>query len=466
MAQSITPNLHQPQVFKDNRIFVSKKAWIFRILSLLFLVTIAIFLVIKGIQLQDPFIIHTVIASSYSIMVLGMAWFLYRVPAKKIKGNPLVSVIIPVYNQKKIISDVISAISNSTYQNFEIIAVDDGSTDGTRIVLDELARSNSKLVVIHKKNEGKRKTVSQGFMKSKGEIILNIDSDSIIHPKAIEELLKAFSSDSKIGAVVGNVRVLNGTKRLMPKIQDIWYDISFNLNKGVESIFGTVICCSGCMAAYRRKAILQFIPYWSTSPLKTGDDRQLTSLVIAKPGAKIDLLSSFAQKRLQHASSYDDAEDRILTGQSLIEWKTKYVASAVAFTEVPSTLRQFLKQQTRWKKGYLRGQFFCSTFFWRKHPIMAFMYYLEFMATVTAPLVIFTVLIYEPLITKQYWFTIFFVVSQVLMGFIEGIDSKFRNPKMKNWKYKPLMNLFAIFILPWVIFPTLINFRKNNWGTR
>jgi hypothetical protein len=88
------------------------------------------------------------------------------------------------------------------------------------------------------------------------------------------------------------------------------------------------------------------------------------------------------------------------------------------------------------------------------------------MATITSPLVIFTILIYEPFVTGQYWFTAFFMTSQILMGFIEGIDSKFRNSNTKNWKFKPLMNLFAIFVLPWVIFPALINFRKNVWGTR
>ena len=278
--------------------------------------------------------------------------------------------------------------------------------------------------------------------------------------------MKAFNGDKMIGGVVANAKAWNHKKNLLTRLQDVWYDGQFNIHKTCESVFGLVICCSGCMCGYRRSALDGFIQNWVDADVVIGDDREITSFVSAKPWSKFDLLSAFAQKRLKQSSKYDDAEDRILTGQSLIEWKTVYVASAVVFTDVPENFRGFLKQQTRWKKGYIRSQFFVSSFFWAKHPVMAFIFYLEFMASLTLPLIMTTILIYEPLVLGEYVFAVYFLMAQVLIGFIEGVDTKIRNPTNVNWKYKPLMSLFSNFIISWTLFPAVLTLRKNEWGTR
>ena len=91
---------------------------------------------------------------------------------------------------------------------------------------------------------------------------------------------------------------------------------------------------------------------------------------------------------------YDDSEDRGLTAYSILTWKTVYVVSALGYTDVPDNWWQFIKQQIRWKKGFLRTNLFVNSFFWRKHPLAPIKYYVEFISTVVAPLVNFVVLIY------------------------------------------------------------------------
>ncbi|NIU00715.1 MAG: glycosyltransferase, partial [Nitrosopumilaceae archaeon] len=191
-----------------------------------------------------------------------------------------------------------------------------------------------------KANGGKRRAIASGFKISKGRYVVLIDSDSIIDSNGITEFVKTFCSNPEIGAVVGNVKAWNKTKNILTKCQDVWYDVLFNITKSCESYFGTVLCCSGCFSAYRREAIENFIGVWSEATIPYSDDRQLTTLALSKPWSKKDLLSAFSQNRLNSASKFDDAEDRILTGQSLLEWKVKYVSSAFAYTDVPESLKK------------------------------------------------------------------------------------------------------------------------------
>ena len=79
---------------------------------------------------------------------------------------------------------------------------------------------------------------------------------------------------------------------------------------------------------------------------------------------------------MKSMASYDDAEDRGLTAHTIMSWKTVYVPTAVVHTDVPEKLMQYLRQQVRWKKGFLRSSFFVAAFFWKKKPINAFLFYL------------------------------------------------------------------------------------------
>ena len=462
------------RVSKNGKIITGKKALILRVSTLAGLILVMSFTINEGLKLSDPFVIYSTLMPLDTFLTISLAWLFYKSPNRGIVGNDLVSVIIPVYNQKSMIEIVIDAVFRTVYRNIEIIVVNDGSNDGTKEILDNLTKKYSNLKVIHKKNEGKRRAVAAGFYASKGNYLVLIDSDSIVDEHAISEFMKTFNADPKIGAAVGHVKVWNAEKNTITKCQDAWYDFSFNIGKAAESVFGCVTCCSGCLAAYRRETISNFIPYWAEAKTQSSDDREMTMFVIAPSKVKSELRLIFgdkfwvplSQRLMESMSHYDDSEDRGLTAQALLSWKSVYVASALVYTDAPENLRGFIKQQIRWKKGYLRTNFFVNSFFWRKNPLIALKYYTEFMTAFTAPLITFTLLFYEPLILHNSLLTASVFGSSMLVGIAQGLDYKMRDRTAKNWKYKPLMDLLAFHMLSWLLFPVLWSFRDNKWGTR
>jgi hypothetical protein len=82
------------------------------------------------------------------------------------------------------------------------------------------------------------------------------------------------------------------------------------------------------------------------------------------------------------------------------------------------------------------------------------------------PIVIFAVFIYEPFIMGEYIFTIFFIISHLLTGTMEALDSRFRNPKDPTWKYKPIMNILSSLVLSWLVVYSWLTLKTDKWGTR
>ncbi|HEX6560693.1 MAG TPA: glycosyltransferase [Nitrososphaera sp.] len=465
LAQTLSQKCQQ-HVNSSGRIQISKKAWAVRIITIVATFALIAYTIYLGITLQDPFVLAGIIVPAHSLAYLVIGWVLFKSPATGTPGNDLVSVIVPVYNQKGMIELVIDAIYRSTYRNIEVIAVNDGSKDGTAEILNGLVKKYPTLKVIHKKNEGKRKAVASAFYNSRGNYLVLIDSDSIVDAQAITEVMKAFKADQRVGGVVGFAKVWNANKNVLTRCQDVWYDYSFNIRKCAESYFGSVMCISGCLAAYRREAIANYIPYWINARLKDSEDRELTTYVIAPPKAK-PLMTPGTKKMMRWMSRYDDAEDRSLTGQALIDWKAVYVPSAIVYTDVPESFKVFMRQQKRWKKGTLRVNFFISGFFWRRNPIMSFLlFYVEFMLMFTNPLILLLAFVWEPVFLNNYWVPVIFFMGSFLTSFGHGADYKFRDRTSKTWIYKPLMNLITSFVITWIIFPAVWSLRKNEWGTR
>ena len=143
-----------------------------------------------------------------------------------------------------------------------------------------------------------------------------------------------------------------------------------------------------------------------------------------------------------------------------------YVCSAIVHTDVPDNLTSFVKQQIRWKKGWMRTGFFLMTFFWRKNPLISIVFYINSVSAFTIPLIMPIVYVYAPFILHQYWIPLLSLSITILMGVVQGLDYKFRNPASTTWKFKPLTNIFTGFLLPWLMIPALITLRKNQWFTR
>ena len=446
------------------RIHIPKKGWFLRITAILIFTGLLVTMLYSGIRTLDFLVIAISVVLLDIIVTLAVGWFFYKNPAQGIAGNALVSVIIPVYNQVNMIEIVIHAIANSTYKNIEMMAVNDGSSDGSGEILDRLDKKYSNLRVFHQKNKGKTRANYLGASNSKGDFLLFIDSDSVVDKHAITEMMRAFNKDSKLGAIVGHVKPWNVQTSLLARLQDAWYDYEFNISKTTQSVLGGVMVCCGCFGGYRREAIEKYFPLMNGIKSKGKDLDYKKYYKKNIWGSR--LLSKIPLKILEWASQFDDAEDAIMTAHAMVDWRTKYVSSAIVFSEVPDNFKGLLKQQIRWRKGALRAMIFMMTFLYKKNILLAFNNFGTAAALVLTPVILYTALYHAPFVLGAYWITAFFVLGFLAVGLVHGIDYKLRDPTSINWKYRPLMAIIVAFVYPFLTAPALWTFRKSTWLTR
>ena len=166
------------------------------------------------------------------LIIIALAWggIHKEKNRKKIqKYSPSVSVIVPAYNEEKVIIRTIESLELSDYPDFEIIVVDDGSTDQTYEVSRDAYPSRENVHVFQKSNAGKGIAINYGINHARGEIIIVIDADTLFEPSTITSLIEGFQHEN-IGAVSGNVKVGN-RHSFLTKLQAIEYITSQNLDR-------------------------------------------------------------------------------------------------------------------------------------------------------------------------------------------------------------------------------------------
>ncbi|HHS83942.1 MAG TPA: glycosyltransferase, partial [Gammaproteobacteria bacterium] len=132
---------------------------------------------------------------------------------------PPVSMLVPCHNEGENLRETIAALDNQNYPDFEIIAINDGSTDGTAALLDELSRQHARLRVVHlAENQGKPTALRMGAMASPHEFLICIDGDALLDVNATGWIMQHFVASPRVGAVTGNPRVRTRST-LLGKIQ-------------------------------------------------------------------------------------------------------------------------------------------------------------------------------------------------------------------------------------------------------
>ena len=175
----------------------------------------------------------------------------------KLEYHPFFSVIIPACNEGNIIELIVENLKDLNYPNYEVIVVNDGSTDNTREIIDKLVVNNQPwLKVVHlEQNSGKAKALNIGILVSKGHFLVTIDADCMLDKEALNWFAWHFLSYPRVGAITGNPRVWNRTS-LLGKIQAGEYSSIIGLIKRTQRIVGKLLTVSGVIAAYRKSAIL------------------------------------------------------------------------------------------------------------------------------------------------------------------------------------------------------------------
>jgi hyaluronan synthase len=413
-------------------------------LWILFFVLIYLVLIVKLITFQQyqtdlMFSIYSLVITFYILSRFILAHYYDGLPQNYDRtALPSVTFGVPSLNEQAGIRSTILRIAEIDYpkDKFNIIAVNDGSTDGTLAEMYEAKDAAAAMgvdveVVGWTDHRGKRPGMAECIMRSTNEIMIFIDSDSLIEPQTTRELVKYFS-DPKIGAVTAHGFVANADTNLLTKMQSVKYYISFRAYKSAESLFGCVTCCSGCGAAYRRDTLMKVVNEWCNQTFlgvqcTFGDDRALTNLI------------------LRH-------------GQ-----KAMYAPEAPVHTKAPESWRVYLRQQMRWKKSWIRESLRASTFMWRKHPIAAISFYIGLVLPFVAPIVVLRAIIYYPSFTHRL--PIFYVTGLILMGLIYGLYYRLYT-RRTDWLIGTMAtSLFALVLI--AQFPyALARIRDGRWGSR
>ncbi|MFN3871626.1 MAG: glycosyltransferase [Ignavibacterium sp.] len=234
--------------------------------------------------------------------------------------TPFVSIIVPVYNEEKVIRESINSLLNLNYSNFEIIIVNDGSTDNTKSICETLVGvrkgkfTNVKVTLINKENAGKATALNTGIAFSKADFVLCMDGDSQLQPDTLRAAVRHFT-DERIGAVAGNVKVLN-RKKFLTDLQALEYIEGLNMARSAQSFLRLVNIIPGPIGIFRRKA-LEEAGFYSSDTF--AEDADVTLKLLAKG------------------------------------WKIYYEPLAISFTQAPATLQQLLKQRYRWTRGILQS---------------------------------------------------------------------------------------------------------------
>lgn len=231
--------------------------------------------------------------------------------------KPSVAVLIPAYNEDKVIERTIRAVLSSDYPNFRVIVIDDGSSDDTL----EVARAafpseqaSGRVLILTKPNSGKAEALNFGLQYVEDDIFVGIDADTVIAPKAITRLVPHFINP-KVGAVAGNAKVGNRIN-LWTRWQALEYITSQNFDRRALNTLGAVSVVPGAIGAWRTSAVREAGGYHTDT---VAEDADLTMSLLRRG------------------------------------YRVEYEDSALAYTEAPVNANGLMRQRFRWSFGILQA---------------------------------------------------------------------------------------------------------------
>ncbi|MGI9565785.1 MAG: glycosyltransferase family 2 protein [Nitrosopumilus sp.] len=314
---------------------------------------------------------------------------------------PSLSIIVPAHNEEKVIERTIKSVLQNNYPKKELIIINNASTDNTSKLLKKYA---NKIQIVNEYQKGKAIAINSGIRVSHGQIIVVMDADTIVTKDAFRNIVQPFYKNPKMGAVTGNVKILNYNDNYHTKIQVLEYALASQISKAALASQEAVTIVSGAFGAFRKSVIDLCCPF-SNDTLTEDLDATITVL---KNG-----------------------------------YTTTIQETAVAYTEAPTSLTDLIKQRTRWYRGLFQG--------YAKHPELltkvafghmpGLIYFLMFNASLVVPLIGFAnlaVVIYLLIAGSTTLAIQFILLNAVAMSGLFVLSLRLNKDKLQCMKLFPL----------------------------
>lgn len=383
------------------------------------------------------------IALVYTFAMLVYTWYVYVLATRFDRGlrkrewpayeDEPVAVLVPCLNEEpdllgRCLRSVVAAKGRK-----QIVLIDDGSNDETAAALRDWGEQPGFTLIRFPHNRGKREALHAAVKRLAPEVrfVVTIDSDTVLDGDAIVNVVRPLKHD-RVVAATGDVRLLNERSNFLTRMIASYYWIGLHLYKAAQSSINSVTCCSGCLAAYRREKLDAIIDQFAGQrflgrPCTHSEDRHLTNLCL-------------------------------MEGDSVV-----FVPGAISHTETPDTVRRFVKQQMRWKRGFMREGIFTLTHAWRRKRLLfaqvALWELTEPFATLGLRVGVVMMAIAQPTTFAATLVPIWLFVGIVRNVVLVAVTPH-RLPGMIGYM------LFYEFVLYWVNVWALLTVAKSGWLTR
>ena len=366
-------------------------------------------------------------------------WTVYRpAPPVSAEAAPSLTVVIPAYNEGAMVLQSIESVARADYpqDRLEILVIDDGSKDDTWSYISEAAARYPNLVTAlrHDRNRGKREALALGFARARGEVIVTLDSDSVIERNALLAIAGPFR-DPRIGAVAGKVLVYNRGHGVIPRMLHVRFILSFDMLRSVESVYRNVYCCPGALTALRASAVRRVLEAWKNqhflgSRCTFGEDRAMTNYLFA--------------------AGYDAV----------------YQRTAVVHTVVPHVYSKLCKMLLRWDRSYVREEIRFARILWKRPwATRAIALFDRFVTNMRYPVFYASLGLLPFLVAQDHSILIRLLIA---MGLISLFNMLYylRSEKSFDFLYGVLYTYFATFGLFWIFPYAVATVRARAWLTR
>jgi cellulose synthase/poly-beta-1,6-N-acetylglucosamine synthase-like glycosyltransferase/spore germination protein YaaH/peptidoglycan/xylan/chitin deacetylase (PgdA/CDA1 family) len=326
------------------------------------------------IMLQTLFITAIVLGVG-RLLVLGLLALVHRFtitartpPMPDPVTGPLISVLIPCFNEEKVIESSVRRILASNWSRLEVLVLDDGSADHTAEVVRRAFADEPRVTLMSFDNGGKARALNRGLAKASGDVVVALDADTLFPSDTLAKLARWFRNP-KVGAVAGNALVGN-RRNLITRWQALEYVTAQNLERRALAALGAVTVVPGAVGAWRRSALAELGGYPDDT---LAEDQDLT-IAMQRAG-----------------------------------WRVEFDPEARAYTEAPETVSGLLKQRFRWSFGTLQCIYkHRAALFSVKRPVLGFIalpqiWLFQIVLTAVAPLIDLAVI--WSLISAVYGFT-------------------------------------------------------------